>query len=158
MGRDFHKQALSHVDVLHNLARYLVGKQVDAEDLVQEAYVRAFAGEERFTGGNLKAWLCRILRNVWIDRWRVQRDETPFDEHALPASLTSEQLDAVGLSELEGAMMALPEESRTVLLLQLEGFSEHEMATILVVAAGTVKSRLSRAKARLRVLLVRGAP
>ncbi len=158
MDVDFSEQAVAHLDVLYNLARYLSTNSAEAEDLVQETYARAFSAAERFVGGNLKAWLCRILRNACIDRHRRRREEQPFDDEAFdPHVNEAEQVHAVSSAELQAAVMALPKDSRMAILLELEGFSEAEMAKIFAVAPGTIKSRLSRAKARLREQLKEGS-
>lgn len=155
------ERALGHVDELYALARHLCGNPSDAEDLVQDTYARALAGAAQFEDGtNLRAWLFRILRNVFIDQARRRRIvlEVPDDnveslapEHWDTGKL--EQLMYLSSSELGAAIAALPLEFRFVVLLDAEGFSEAEMSDILRCPAGTVKSRLSRAKARLRVVL-----
>jgi RNA polymerase sigma-70 factor (ECF subfamily) len=155
------ERALGHVDELYSLARHLCGNTSDAEDLVQDTYTRALAGAGRFEdGSNLRAWLFRILRNCFIDQARRRKivleipDDTiditshePWD----PAAL--DQLRYLSAAEVTRAIAALPPEFRFVVLLDIEGFSEAETADILRCAPGTVKSRLSRAKARLRVAL-----
>ncbi len=155
------EQALGHVDELYGLARHLCGNPSDAEDLVQDTYARALAGASRFEDGtNLRAWLFRILRNCFIDRARRRKLvlEVPDDEIDTiapelwePAKL--EQLRYLGAAEVNAAIAALPIEFRFVVLLDVEGFSEAETAEILRCPPGTVKSRLSRAKARLRAML-----
>jgi len=153
--------ALAHADALHNLARYLVRTEADAEDLVQETYARAFAAAGRFEPGtNLKAWLFRILRNLFLDRLRRDRRATePLDEDApaeagddawLRGDVELEAMRRLVGAEIEGALRALSEEARTTVLLDVEGFTEPEMAQVLGCAPGTVKSRLSRARATLR--------
>jgi RNA polymerase sigma-70 factor (ECF subfamily) len=155
------ERALEHVDELYSLARHLCGNTSDAEDLVQETYARALAGAARFEdGSNLRAWLFRILRNCFIDRARRRKivleipddniDVTAHDAWA-PAAL--DQLRYLTQAEVTTAIAALPIEFRFVVLLDIEGFSEAETAEILRCAPGTVKSRLSRAKARLRTAL-----
>lgn len=162
----FRREALDHVDALHGFARYLAGADGDADDLVQETYARAFAAAEQFlSGSNLKAWLYRILRNLFIDRYR-REGNAPFapatDEVDRLALAVPQRegidLDAVRSADVEAAMMALPEPSRTVVLLDLEGFAENETAAILDCAPGTVKSRLFRARAALRERLKDYAP
>lgn len=157
-------QALACVDALHNLARYLVHTEADAEDLVQDTYARAFAAAERLQpGANVKAWLFRILRNAFLSGARRARHDpmdrglepdslpvsAPADE-ALRGDVELEAMRRLVGEEIEAALRALGEDARTAILLDLEGFSEAEMATILGCAAGTVKSRLSRARAALR--------
>jgi RNA polymerase sigma-70 factor (ECF subfamily) len=159
--RSVAERALGHVDELYGLARHLCGNTSDAEDLVQETYARALAGAARFAdGSNLRAWLFRILRNCFIDRARRRKIvlEIPSDETdtVVPDHWDSGMLDQLrylGAAEVAAAVAALPVEFRFVVLLDVEGFSEAETAEILRCPPGTVKSRLSRAKARLRAAL-----
>lgn len=158
------QQALAYADTLYNLARYLTGSASDAEDLVQETYVRALGAAAGFDGRNLKAWLFRILRNTFIDNRRKQKHnptrggldtiqpdvEGPIDADLLRDDLEINQLRNVVASEIEAALMTLTEEARTVILLDLEGLTEVEVAEVLGCAVGTVKSRLSRARMSLR--------
>jgi RNA polymerase sigma-70 factor (ECF subfamily) len=155
------REALAYADALHSLARYLTGADTDAEDLVQETYARAFTAERRFEAGtNLKAWLFRILRNTFVDQYRRLRDGPIDAGAAVPEDLSGaaraselERLGGVAPRDLEAAMMALSEDGRTVILLDLEGLTEAETAAVLGCAVGTVKSRLARARALLRRLL-----
>lgn len=155
IGRD----ALQHVDALYAYAHYLARDAPRAEDLVQETFARCMAGAHGFTPGtSLKAWLFRILRNVFLDQKRREHKSPVRDE--LDAEIALEQsgethdfLRGIVAVEIEAAMRALPEPQRSVVLLDLEGFSESEMADVLGCAPGTIKSRLARARAALRVLL-----
>jgi len=165
--RTFRQRAIALVDALHGFAHYLSGSDSEADDLVQETYARAFASGEQFTPeSNLKAWLYRILRNLFIDRRRRQ-SISPVSDIALddgdfqPALATrnaSFDVNAVASLDVESAMMSLPESSRTLILLDIEGLSETEVAAILGCPPGTVKSRLFRARAALRELLRDYAP
>lgn len=159
--RSFADDALAHVDALFNLARHLTGSAADGEDLVQETYARALAAANRFDGVNLKAWLCKILRNAFIDGYRARRrqapgeanrssGEGPVDADFLADNVGLEQLRAVTGPDVEAAMATLSDDARAVILLDLEGLTESEMADVLDCAVGTVKSRLSRARAVLR--------
>jgi RNA polymerase sigma-70 factor (ECF subfamily) len=157
------REALAHADSLHNLARYLTRSETAAEDLVQETYVRALKSAAQFTPGtNLKAWLFRILRNAHLSRYRSERHD-PLDPsadqgeaaEALQAGpprdeFSLEQTRRLVAGDIEAAMAALGEDARTVILLDLEGLAEAEMALVLGCPAGTVKSRLYRARSALR--------
>ena len=158
-------QALAYVDALHNLARYLTGNETDAEDLVQETYARALRAEHQFApGSNLKAWLFRILRNTFLSSYRRRRNdptvggldtvatavEGPAASDWLLGDLELDRLRKVVADEIEAALMTLSEEARTVILLDLEGLTEVEVADVVGCAVGTVKSRLARARAALR--------
>jgi RNA polymerase sigma-70 factor (ECF subfamily) len=164
---DVGELALPHVDALYNFARYLTGTPTEAEDLVQEAFARALGAAASFeTGTNVKAWLFRIVRNVYIDRRRrahhdplrlvgkvaghdQEGDEAwePVDDRARSA------LSHIEAKELHDAVMSLDESYRTPLLLDLEGMTESEVAQVLNCRVGTVKARLSRARAQLRCRL-----
>lgn len=164
------RHALAHADALYNFARWLVNTPSDAEDLVQETYVRALGAAHRFEpGSNLKAWLFRILRNTHLDRLRRASSETASleadasVEPAPPVGDTPdeaqlEQIRALVAEDVAEAVHALPEAWRTVILLDLEGMTETEVARVLGCAEGTVKSRLSRARAALRERLVAYRP
>jgi RNA polymerase sigma-70 factor (ECF subfamily) len=163
-GSTVARAALAYADTLFNLARYLTGNENDAEDLVQETYTRAFARWHQFDGQNLKAWLFKILRNAFVDGYRKQKHsperggldtihpalEPHADEDLLRDDLEIHQLRNVVAADIEAALMKLTEEARTVVLLDLEGLTEVEVAEVLSCAIGTVKSRLSRARFALR--------
>jgi RNA polymerase sigma-70 factor (ECF subfamily) len=160
------EHGLALADPLYNLARYLTGNDADAEDLVQETYARALGAREDFEPGtNLKAWLFRILRNAHIDLLRRRKvhktdgglDTVEPDRAAATASLRGdpelERMRGLVARDIEAAMMALPEEHRTVVLLDLEGLTEQETAAVIGCPVGTVKSRLARARKALRAKL-----
>ncbi len=164
------QQALAHADALYNFARWLAHDPVAAEDLVQETYARALGAAQQFEpGSNLKAWLFRILRNAFIDRHRrSQREGPPAPSEDLDAAgglvepaigeLQLDQIRALVAEDVSAAVHALPESFRTVILLDLEGMTEAEVANVLGCATGTVKSRLSRARAVLRERLAAYRP
>jgi RNA polymerase sigma-70 factor, ECF subfamily len=167
-ARELGSEALAYADTLYNLARYLTANETDAEDLVQETYSRALGSAGQFTPGtNLKAWLFRILRNTFISQYRRQRNNptvggldtvapmphAPADIGWVRDEVELDCLRKVVAEDIERALMTLSEEARTVILLDLEGLSEAETAEVMGCAVGTVKSRLSRARAALRSLL-----
>jgi RNA polymerase sigma-70 factor (ECF subfamily) len=152
---------MEHLDALYDHGRYLTRNDADAEDLVQETYARAFGAAASFAGGNLKAWLFRIQRNAFIDMRRRNRTApaiVDLDELPDPASgvggVSREdqpaQLRRVTGAEVEAALFSLSDDARAIVLLDVEGFTETEVAEILGCPLGTVKSRLSRARGALR--------
>ncbi|RMB59036.1 sigma-70 family RNA polymerase sigma factor [Tessaracoccus antarcticus] len=164
----FEEEALSHLDRLYAAALRMTRNAADAEDVVQEAYAKAFAAQSTFTPGtNLKAWLYRILTNTYINTYRkAQRSpRTSFDGDvedwhlARAASHDSEGLRSAEMEALDqtpdktvaDAMSGLPENFRmAVYLSDVEGFSYKEIAEIMGTPIGTVMSRLNRGRALLR--------
>jgi RNA polymerase sigma-70 factor (ECF subfamily) len=159
------REALAYADSLYNLARYLTRNATDAEDLVQETYAHALRAAAQFTpGSNLKAWLVRILRNTFINTYRRQRRnptvggldtvkptyEDPVQGEWLRGDAELHRLRTIVGEEIERALMSLSEDARTVVLLDLEGLTEQEVADAMGCPAGTIKSRLWRARAALR--------
>lgn len=156
-------EALGHADALYRLAFHLTGTEADAEDMVQDTYARAFGASSQFAEGtNLRAWLFRILRNAYVDSYRRDRanpvrggldggedGETPGRE-PLRGDEELERLRTVVAEDIQAALMTLSADARTVVLLDLEGLTETELAAVLGCAVGTVKSRLTRARAALR--------
>jgi len=168
--RPFEDQTLDHLDALLGFARRLTGSTTLAEDLVQDTYARAFAARESFRAGtNLRAWLFRILRNVYVDQARRAQKSpfarSPLAEETVAASpqllMGDAELDRlrnVVTRDIDAALAALSAESRLIVLLDLEGLSEREIADASGCALGTVKSRLYRARVLLRSLLGGYAP
>lgn len=160
---DFEREALAHLDALYNFALYLTRKPAEADDLVQETYLRAFRFSYRFQPGtHLRAWLFQILRNTFFTFYRIRDRETAVAEDGVPdwdAPMFHDAPDENSLvtethTDLERAMRRLPEEFRTVLLLaEVEGLPLEEVARVMACPVGTVKSRIFRAKERLRRLL-----
>jgi RNA polymerase sigma-70 factor (ECF subfamily) len=161
----FETEALSFLDALYRTALRMTRSEAEAEDLVQETYIRAFRFREQFTPGtNLKAWLFRILTNTFINQYRrkAARPETTelddVEESILyrhmrdvsPGSSSpdpeAELIDNTLSSEVKEALEALPEKFRTTLLLDVEGFSYKEIAEMLEIPIGTVMSRLHRGR------------
>ncbi len=164
---DLPAEALTHLDGLYNLARWLVRDPVEAEDLVQETYLRALKGRHQFQAGtNLRAWLFQILRNTFFTQYRRRgREPQAVDPEVLDTMATRVGAEREGgptsgmpngmLSvDLGAALQKLPEDYRTVVLLaDLEDFTMTEVAGIMGCPVGTVKSRLFRARAILQELL-----
>ena len=153
----FEELFLPYLDAAYNLARWLVSGDQDAQDIVQEAYVRAFKGFPGFRGDNPRAWLLTIVRNTtytWIKRHATDDKLIPFDEesHVVPVETApSEVSQEKRREQLEEALSRLPTEFREVLVLfEFEGWSYKEMADALHVPLGTIMSRLSRARRRLQ--------
>ncbi|HTQ13036.1 MAG TPA: sigma-70 family RNA polymerase sigma factor [Rhizomicrobium sp.] len=156
--RRFEAQALPHLDAAYNLARWLA--PAHADDIVQDAMLRAFRSFDGFRGADARPWLFAIVRNCARDHaGRARgRAQVPLpgeeDGAALPDPAPGPEQQAAGASErrrLDAAIAALPEEFRTVLILrELEELSYREIALALDVPVGTVMSRLSRARAMLK--------
>lgn len=161
--------ALPHLDAAYNLARWLTRNDSDAQDVVQDAYLRAFRAFDGLRGEVIRPWLLAIVRNTslsWLARRSPAGREIEYDEslhaddddtqaaarHALdPQTLAMRAQDR---RRLDAAIEALPAVFREVIVLrELQECSYEEMARILGVPAGTVMSRLSRARARLARLL-----
>jgi len=161
--REFQRQALEHLDALHTFAMYLTRNGSETEDLVQETYFRAFRFAHRFQPGtHLKAWLFQILRNTFLTFYRQREREPALAEDGVPESpapMFHDAPDAGGASvetqaDLGRVLAQLPEVFRTALLLaEVEGLSLEDVAQIMECPVGTVKSRIFRAKERLRGLL-----
>jgi RNA polymerase sigma-70 factor (ECF subfamily) len=148
-----------HLDAAYNLARWLTHNDLDAEDVVQEAYLRAFVYFPSFRGGDGKAWLLSIVRNTyyrWLKHNRVHEPMVSFDEefHGVRSERPSQEtlvLDGQRERTLRQALDDLPVLYREVLVLrEMEGLSYQEVANTLGVPIGTVMSRLSRARRRLQ--------
>ena len=160
---DFRREALGHLDALYNFAVYLTRNPPEADDLVQETYLRAFRFAHLFQPGtHLRAWLFQILRNTFLTFYRVREREAALAEDGVPDWDVPMVHDAPdddrgamdAHTDLERAMRRLPEEFRTVLLLaEVEGMPLEEVARVMACPVGTVKSRIFRAKERLRILL-----
>lgn len=158
----FESVVLPHLDAAYTLARYLAGNDADAQDAVQDACMRALTYFHSFQGGDARAWLLRIVRNVCHDLWRRRRThatEELSDELGAGESPEDALLRGASRSALRAAIDALPAEYREVIVLrEIEGMSYAEIAAVVEVPAGTVMSRLSRARRRLQEALNPAAP
>jgi RNA polymerase sigma-70 factor (ECF subfamily) len=152
----FEQLVLPHLDAAFNLSRWLLRGRTDAEDVAQEAMLRAFRFFRGFHGGDARAWLLQIVRNTcytWLEKNRPVDLTIEFDENLHPqAGVTPETLAIAGdnRERLTRALEELPARFREVLVLrELEGCSYKEIAAITSVPIGTVMSALSRARQRL---------
>ena len=157
-GEHFEDVVLPHLDAAHRLARWLTGNEHDAEDVVQEASLRAFRYFRTFTGGSGRAWFLRIVRNTschWHSRGFRAFVET-FDEEQHSNTRPAFDPEALLLRTddvtlVERAMSNLPSRFRELLVLrELEGLSYREVADAIGIPIGTVMSGLSRARQALR--------
>jgi RNA polymerase sigma factor (sigma-70 family) len=154
----FEQMILPHLDAAYNLARWLTRNDQDAQDVVQESYLRAFRFFDGYRGGDGKAWVLAVVRNTcrtWQLRQNRERAAVPFDESAHSGNgIAPDQEQSVVDRERTGVLRTcietLPIEFREVLVMrELEEMSYQEIADTLGVALGTVMSRLSRARKRL---------
>ena len=162
---EFEAEALRHLDALYRTALRMTRSEADAEDLVQETFIRAFRFRDQFTlGTNMKAWLFRILTNTFINTYRRKTaqpevtDLEGIDEFSLYRRMAddraassspdpeAELLNSVVDTEVTDALQELPEKFRTTVLLDVEGFSYKEIAEMLGIPIGTVMSRLHRGR------------
>ncbi|AXE54918.1 ECF RNA polymerase sigma factor SigR [Aurantimicrobium sp. MWH-Uga1] len=164
----FEEQAMEHIDKLYAHAMRKTGNSADANDLVQETYLKAFAAFDQFQQGtNIKAWLHRILENTYINQYRKQQNQpyySPLEEledwqlgdaesrtATSSRSAEAEAIDHLPASAIKDALQALPEDFRAaVYLVDVEGYSYQEVADIMDTPTGTVMSRLHRGRKLLR--------
>jgi len=170
---DFEKEAMPHINLLQNYAYRMVGNRLDADDLIQETYLRAFRFFNKFEKGtNCKAWLFRIMKNLFINDYRKsqkQPGKVDYDEiENFYESIKSDKLDTNDLQEkvfsslldddLTNALNSLQDDFKTVVILcDLEGLSYVEIAEFVQCPIGTVRSRLHRGRKLLQQKLYRYA-
>ncbi|TDN70342.1 RNA polymerase sigma factor [Paraburkholderia sp. BL10I2N1] len=166
-SRRFQQLALPHLDAAYNLARWLCGNASDADDVVQEAFMRAFRFFDTFRGDSARPWLLAIVRRTWYTEWRRRasahevggfddsQEEAAIDGWS-PASVDPQTL-AIREEDsrlVHAALERLPVEYREVLILrELEELSYREIATIADLPVGTVMSRLARGRRKLAAAL-----
>jgi RNA polymerase sigma factor (sigma-70 family) len=166
-AQDFERLALPHLDAAYNLAHWLVRNPADAQDVVQDAYLRAFRSFGQFARGDIRPWLLTIVRNVAYRSLSVRKRSANVisledalsgrDEKALPALTSAERTaEEVLVGEADAAMvraalaLLAPAFREVVVLRDMEGLSYQDIATVMNIPIGTVMSRLARARAQLR--------
>jgi RNA polymerase sigma factor (sigma-70 family) len=159
--RLFEELILPHLNAAYNLARWLTRNEYDAQDVVQEAYLRAFRFFDSYHGGDGRSWVLEIVRNTcftWLRREKRNLTTAVFDEAAHASSVSSAHrpnqeealVEAANRTILRDCIEGLPEEFREVIVMrELEEMSYRQIAEATGLAAGTVMSRLSRARKRL---------
>lgn len=166
-SNDLQDSGLQHLDALYGYAFTLTRQKTEAEDLVQETYLRAVRNRGQFVPGtNLKAWLFVIMRNAWLNQVRHDRNGPRFLDLEEPDSLLAQDdrralnnphviyMRKVERNQVRSAIESLPAAHREIVILRdIEGFSYQEIATMLACPAGTVMSRLGRAREKLRKIL-----
>jgi RNA polymerase sigma-70 factor (ECF subfamily) len=161
---EFEQEALPHIDLLYNFARRITNSREDADDLVQDTYLKAYRFWQNYEKGtNIKAWLFRILRNTYINKFRSESrepDSVDFDlvENLNPGGTgdrpQEEILNNLLEDDISAAIASLPDEFRTVVILNdIEGLTYEEISEFLDCPIGTVRSRLHRGRKALRVQL-----
>jgi RNA polymerase sigma-70 factor, ECF subfamily len=168
----FESNVAPHVDAAYNLARWLTGNDQDAQDVVQEAMLRAFTYFEGFRGGDAHSWLLKIVRNTcftWLEAnrpseiARIAMDELEDITTPLVCSGSADDPETLALRrttavQLNNAIAAIPAAFREVVVLrEMEGFSYKEIAAVVDAPIGTVMSRLARARAELRRILTQSS-
>ena len=167
---EFEREALPHMDALYNFALRMTGDPDDADDLLQETFLKAYRFFDKFEKGtNCKAWLFRIMKNSFINIYRKvtkEPDKVDYDDvEEFYHSIRAESADSNDLQEklfsnlldddVSRALEGLPEEFRTVVILcDIEGFTYEEIAEFVECPIGTVRSRLHRGRKMLRVKLL----
>lgn len=166
---EFEKEAVPHLDAVYNFALRMTGDEDDADDLVQETFLKAFRFFDKFEKGtNCKAWLFRILKNSFINDYRKTTKEPNkvdyediqnFYENIKADEVETQHYEEDAFSnllddEISKAISELPEDFRTVVILSdIEGFTYEEIADFVDIPVGTVRSRLHRARKMLYVQL-----
>lgn len=157
---DFKRELTDVIPHLRAFARGLCGRPDMADDLVQEAMMKAWAAQERFEPGtSMRAWTFVILRNAYLTDMRRNRFRGEYDENVAERILTApaDQEEPLHLSDMHRALLTLPPERREALLLVgAGGFSYEEAARICGCAVGTIKSRVGRARATLNSMMEDG--
>jgi len=160
----FEKTMLPHLDAAYNLARWLTRNEHDAEDIVQEAYLRAFRFFDGFRGGDGRSWLLAVVRNTaltWLRREktapRVSFDEEMHGPGSETATVEAKLVEGARFAALRNCLDLLPAEFREVVVMrEMEEMSYRDIAEAASAPIGTVMSRLSRARQRLQDCVAAG--
>jgi RNA polymerase sigma-70 factor, ECF subfamily len=171
--QEFEVEALPHADILYNYALRMTNNSADADDLVQETFLKAFRFWDKYEKGtNIRAWLFRIMKNSYINRYRRESKEpntvdyeevqnfynTIRDDSAESSDLQESMFGHLLDDDIAIAISRLPEDFRTVVILcDIEGLTYEEIAEFLAVPLGTVRSRLHRGRSLLRTGLMKYA-
>lgn len=163
---DFEREALPHTEILYNYALRMTNNSADADDLLQETFLKAFRFWDKYESGtNIRAWLFRIMKNSFINRYRKETKEPATVEYAevepYYTSVKDSRTDSNDLQQtvygnlldddVATAVASLPEDFRTVVILcDIEGLTYEEIADFVDVPLGTVRSRLHRGRKLLR--------
>ena len=164
--KDFDAEAMPHMNLLHNYAYKITGNQLDADDLLQETFLRAFRFFDKFEKGtNCKAWLFRIMKNLFINKYRKNQKEPGKVDYGeienFFDNIRSDKIDSTDLQEkvfsnlmddeMTNALNSLQDDFKTVVILcDLEGLSYEEIADFVQCPIGTVRSRLHRGRKMLQ--------
>jgi RNA polymerase sigma-70 factor (ECF subfamily) len=167
---EFEREAMPHMNLLHNYAYKMTGNELDADDLVQDTYLRAYRFFHKFEKGtNCKAWLFRIMKNLFINNYRKnqkQPNKVDYDEiENFFETIKSDKLDSNDLQEkvfanllddeLTEALNSMQDDFKTVVILcDIEGLSYEEIADFVKCPIGTVRSRLHRGRKMLQQKLL----
>ena len=163
-GGRFEQIVIPHMDAAYNLARWLVRNPQDAQDIVQESYLRAYKFFSGFQGGDARAWLLKIVRNTsysFFEKNRPASQTEEFDEkihtgEAGPLDAEGTMIRTAESRMLREALEKLPLNFREILILrELEGLSYKEIAEVVNVPMGTVMSSLARGREQLREVLLK---
>ncbi|HET6272490.1 MAG TPA: sigma-70 family RNA polymerase sigma factor [Bacteroidota bacterium] len=168
--QEFEREALPHMDLLYNYGLRMTNNTADADDLVQETYLKAFRFWDKYEKGtNIRAWLFRILKNSYINRYRRETKEPEMvdydDVQNFYNTVRGESSETNDLQEtlfgnlldddVAKAIAALPDDFRTVVILcDIEGLTYEEIAEFVDIPLGTVRSRLHRGRKLLRAQLL----
>ncbi len=148
--KDFEKQVIKWQNVLWAFAKSLTHNEDDAKDLLQETSLKALSNQSRYDGsGNMKAWLCTIMRNLFLNDCRHSAHESPMEDFQIP-EVKSDSDNAFSTGDMMRVLDLLSDESRQLFTLYLQGYRYDEIAGLMNLPLGTVKVRIFRIKKELK--------